>query len=90
LHKERENRDPMRSLKISARAFIHADTTQLDGYTIHGSFWVCHGVIHMAKLESEPRCEWRHMEEQLIGISFKEWQEQTSSSITRVRPAGQK
>jgi hypothetical protein len=75
LHKARENHHSMRSLKISARAFIHADETQLDGYNLRGSFWVSHDVIHTAKLESDPVREWRDVEEGLAGIPFKNWQE---------------
>jgi lipoate-protein ligase A len=76
LHKARDNRYPMRSLKISARAFIHADETQVDGYDLRGSFWVSHDVIQTAKLESDPVHDWRGIEEGLTGIPFKNWQEQ--------------
>jgi lipoate-protein ligase A len=76
LHKERAHSEPLRSLKISARAFIHASETCLNGYDVRGSFWVNQDVIHLAKLESEPVQEWQRIEEQLIGIPFKEWQEQ--------------
>jgi lipoate-protein ligase A len=76
LHKERENRGPMRSLKVSARAFIHAEETRMNGYDVRGSFWVSRDVIQTAKLESEPMRQWRHFEERLKGIPFKEWQEQ--------------
>ncbi len=76
LHKERENPASMRSLKISARAFIHADETQVNGYDVRGSFWLLQDVIQMAKLESEPINEWQTVEEKLRGVPFKEWQEQ--------------
>lgn len=76
LHKEREEHDPMRSLKVSARAFIHAEETHMNGYDVRGSFWVSRDVIQTAKLESQPMREWRHVEERLTGIPFKEWQEQ--------------
>ena len=75
LHKK-ETVEPMRSLKISARAFIHADEANMKGYRIRGSFWVSNNVVQTAKLESEPTGEWQLMEEKLQGIPYKEWQEQ--------------
>jgi lipoate-protein ligase A len=75
LHKKETN-EPMHSLKISARAFIHAGESRIDGYNVRGSFWVSQDVIQTAKLESEPRREWQPVEERLKGIPFKEWQEQ--------------
>lgn len=76
LHKEREKREPMRSLKISARAFIHASETHTDGYDVRGNFWVNEDIIQTAQLESEPMREWQFIEEKLQGILFKKWQEQ--------------
>lgn len=75
LHKK-ENVEPMRSLKISARAFIHADEAKMKGYRIRGSFWVSNNVVQTAKLESDPKREWQLTEEKLQGIPYKEWQEQ--------------
>ena len=74
LHKK-ETPEPMRSLKISARAFIHTDETRTNGYAVRGSFWVDNHVIQTAKLESKPVHEWQLTEEKLRGIPFKEWQE---------------
>jgi lipoate-protein ligase A len=76
LHKERGNLDPMRSLKISARAFIHAVEARVNDYDVQGSFWLSQDVIQMAKLESNPTYEWQGIEENLRGIPFKEWQDQ--------------
>jgi len=76
LHGERVNLNKMRSLKVSARAFIHADETRINGFDVRGSFWVSHDEIKTAKLESDPVREWQTMEEKLKGIPFKEWQEQ--------------
>lgn len=76
LHKDRGNPDPMRSLKISARAFIHAGEARVNDYAVRGSFWLSQDVIQMAKLESNPIHEWQSMEEKLRGVPFKEWQEQ--------------
>lgn len=76
LHRERGNRAPMHSLKVSARAFIHAGEACVNGYDVRGSFWVSNDVIQTAKLESEPVREWQCVEENLKGIPFKDWQEQ--------------
>lgn len=76
LHKERGNFEPMRSLKISARAFICAEETHVNDFAVKGSFWLSQDVIQMAKLESNPAYEWQGTEENLRGIPFKEWQEQ--------------
>lgn len=76
LHQEREAPDPMRSLKVSARAFIHADEARMNGYEVRGSFWVSQDVIRTALLESDPSREWQTVEEKLKGIPFKDWQEQ--------------
>lgn len=75
LHKEHGQLDPMRSLKISARAFIHAGETRVNDFDVRGSFWLSQDVIQMAKLESSPAHEWQSVEEKLRGIPFKEWQE---------------
>lgn len=76
LHTERGDFNPMCSLKISARAFIHADETQLNGYNVRGSFWTTPDIIHESRLESTPVNEWQSIEEQLRGIPFKDWREQ--------------
>ena len=76
LHEECGNLEPMHSLKISARAFIHAEETRVNDYDVHGSFWLSKDIIQMAKLESNPVHEWQGIEENLRGIPFKEWQEQ--------------
>jgi len=75
LHKK-ETIEPMRSLKISARAFIHASDACINGYNVNGSFWVSQDVIQTAILESEPTRGWQPVEEKLKGTPFKEWQEQ--------------
>ena len=75
LHKEHGQLDPLRSLKISARAFIHAGETRVNDFDVRGSFWLSQDVIQIAKLESSPAHEWQSVEEKLRGIPFKEWQE---------------
>jgi len=76
LHQERGNPDPMRYLKISARAFIHAEEIRVNDYDVRGSFWLSQDVIQMAKLESNPIYEWQSIEAKLCGTPFKEWREQ--------------
>ncbi len=76
LHRQRENLAPMRSLKISARAFIHTGETHVNDYDVRGSFWLSQDIIQMAKLESNPMHEWQGIEENLRGLPFKEWREQ--------------
>lgn len=74
LHKE--HGDSIRPLKISARAFVHADEVQMDGFKLNGSFLVSQDVIQEAILESEPANDWSFLQEQLRGASFKKWKEQ--------------
>lgn len=67
--------DSIRPLKISARAFVHADEMQLDGFKLNGSFLVSHDLIQEAILESEPANDWSFIREHLRGVPFREWQE---------------
>lgn len=76
LHKERGEPNVLRKLKISARAFIHADEIQMNGYKIQGSFLVSQDVIQEAILESEPANDWNYIENQLRGMPFNDWKEQ--------------
>jgi len=76
LHRQRENLAPMHFLKISARAFIHAEEAHVNNYDVRGSFWLSQDIIQIAKLESNPTHEWQDVEENLRGIPFKKWQEQ--------------
>lgn len=73
--------EPIQSLKISARAFIHSADVQVGGYQIHGSFWVNDNVIHRSKLESQPSRDWRQLEQCLTDVPFKEWQTQVHSIV---------
>lgn len=67
--------DPIRPLKISARAFVHADEKELNGFRLNGNFVVSSDLIQDVILESEPASDWRFMEEKLRGVPFKAWQE---------------
>jgi lipoate-protein ligase A len=74
LHRERGDSPP--PLKISARAFIHADTMSLNGYRLTGSFLVAQERIQEVIFESDPPHDWRCLQERLRGIPFKQWKEQ--------------
>jgi lipoate-protein ligase A len=74
LHERRD--EAIRPLKISARAFIHADEMQLDGYKLNGSFLVSQDRIQEAILESEPANDWSFLQGRLRGVLFKQWKEQ--------------
>lgn len=76
LHNQRGDPDSLRKLKISARAFIHADEMELEGYRLKGSFLVSDDLIQEAILESEPANDWGFMEESLRGVLFDQWKEQ--------------
>jgi lipoate-protein ligase A len=76
LHKEREEAGALTKLKISARAFIHADEMQLDGFKLNGSFLVMQDVIQEAILDSEPANDWNFLQEQLRGAALSKWKEQ--------------
>ena len=75
LHETQPNPEPMRSLKISARASIRADEARVDGYQVRGNFWVSGNIIQAAILESEPDYQWFSIEQKLIGTRFDEWKE---------------
>lgn len=91
LHKEREEAGALKKLKISARAFIHADEMELDGFKLHGSFLVLRqaqdgissDVIQEAILESQPASDWSFLQEQLRGAAFKEWKEQVHNAAVQ-------
>ncbi len=79
LHRERGDSIP--SLKISARAFIHADTMSINGYRLTGSFLVAQERIQDVILESEPASDWSFLQERLRGAPFKQWQEQVLGQL---------
>lgn len=73
LHKNSPHPDPMRSLKISARANIRYDEFSYNHSIIRGSFWLMDGLIHEVTLESTPQRKWESVEQQLRGSLFNEW-----------------
>ena len=75
LHKPNSNPEPMRNLKISARAFIRYEEAQVDGYDVRGNFWLSEEVIQAAILRSTPDKDWYSVEQKLRGAAFKEWKD---------------
>ncbi len=79
LHKVDSAPEPMRTLKISARAFIRYDEVRVDGYDVQGSFWLSEDVIQSAILQSTPKRDWSSVEKNLCGSLFKDWKENISA-----------
>lgn len=79
LHRDPSTLGPVRSLKISARAMIHYDEIQLDGYDLRGSFWTMDNTIQEAMLESTPPHSWHSIEQALHGCSYPEWKERLAT-----------
>lgn len=75
LHKTNSTPEPMRTLKISARAFIRYDEVQVDVFDVRGSFWLSEDVIQEVILQSTPERDWSFEEEKLRGILFSDWKE---------------
>jgi len=73
LHKSGDEK--IRPLKISARAFIHADEMQMDNFTLSGSFLVSQDIIQEVVFESEPPHDWSSLKKHLQGLPFKQWKE---------------
>ncbi|MEA4909675.1 MAG: biotin/lipoate A/B protein ligase family protein [Anaerolineaceae bacterium] len=73
LYREERGTEPMRQLKISARASIRYDETRLDGREVRGSFWLAGEVIREARLESFPARPWAPVATQLCGVPFAQW-----------------
>jgi hypothetical protein len=78
LHKADPAPEPMRTLKISARAFIQHDEVHIDNYDSQGDFWLSEQIIQKAILRSNPDREWYSVEQNLRGVSFKDWKENLS------------
>ncbi|MCB9112924.1 MAG: lipoate--protein ligase family protein [Anaerolineales bacterium] len=75
LHKSDVNSEPMRNLKISARAFIRYTEADVNGFHVRGTFWLSEEIIQEAVLESAPERDWKSVEQILRGVAFKDWQE---------------
>lgn len=75
LHAENGPVAPMKSLKISARVFIHAAEAEVDGRPVEASFRVREGIIEEARIESPDETRWPALEAAVRGVPFKTWQE---------------
>jgi lipoate-protein ligase A len=71
---------PMKSLKISADVFIHADEIEQNGSVIRGSFRVRDGLIEEAMLASESGQGWQEVEAHLRGVPFKDWKSELAQT----------
>jgi hypothetical protein len=73
LHKVDSAPEPMRTLKISARAFIRHDEVRLKDCHVEGDFWISEDIIRVCVLQSTPPQDWQLVAQKLIGMNFKEW-----------------
>jgi lipoate---protein ligase len=75
LHAESKD-EPMRKLKISLNAFVHAEEARMNGIVISGTFFARDGVIEQAILTSDlPEKKGHRLEERLIGVPLKYWRD---------------
>ena len=82
LHAE-SHRGPMRSLKVSSRGHIHADTRTLPTCQLQASLYVHDGVISTAVLESHPPQDWKGTERRLQGLPLADWASVLEASVPR-------
>jgi lipoate-protein ligase A len=75
LHAQDTN-EPMRTLKISLDAFVHAEEARMNGTVIGGTFYARNDVIKQAILTGDLPEKKRHLiENRLVGIPLKHWRE---------------
>lgn len=75
LHSDDED-EPMRKLKISLDAFIHAEEVCVNGAIISGTFFTHNDVIEKAILAGDlPEGKKHLVEDSLVGVSVKRWRE---------------
>ncbi len=73
LHSEDED-EPMRKLKISLDAFIHAEEARMNGTVIGGTFFARNDMIEQAILTGDlPEKKRQLLENSLVGVSLKHW-----------------
>lgn len=66
---------PMQSLKISARAQIHAREARLGRWNIHASLYALEETLAAARLEPEPARSWTEAEKLLAGKPLAGWEQ---------------
>jgi lipoate-protein ligase A len=75
LHSE-DTDEPMRALKISLDAYVHAGEVHLQGMVVRGTFFARNEVIEQAILEVDLPEETRlQLEHGLVGVPLKHWRE---------------
>jgi lipoate---protein ligase len=68
--------EPMRTLKISLGAFIHAEETSVNGTVIGGTFFTRNDLIEQAILTGDlPEKKRLLLESRLVGVPLKYWRE---------------
>ena len=83
LHSDIRPSTPMRTLKVAASAFIHAQEHDWSGYRIRASFRVRDDTIEQAVLDSSPAIDWQHQQTSLRGSPLKHWRER----LDRIQPS---
>jgi hypothetical protein len=83
LHRVDSAPEPMRTLKISARAFIRHDEVRLKDRVVAGDFWISEDIIRVCVLQSAPTQDWQLVAQKLIGTNFKEWKANLESGNDR-------
>jgi lipoate-protein ligase A len=79
LHSEDED-EPMRTVKISLDAFVHAEEARMNGTVIGGTFFARNDVIEQAILTGDLPKGKRHLfENRLVGVPLKHWREVVES-----------
>lgn len=75
LHSQADD-EPMRTLKISLNAFVHAEKALMKGTIIDGTFFVRNDVIEQVILASDlPEATRHFLESRLIGVPLQSWRE---------------
>ena len=75
LHSQDDD-EPMRKLKISLAAFVHAEDAWMNGTVISGTFFVQSDVIEQVILAGDLSEKTRHfLESRLVGVPLKRWRE---------------
>jgi len=75
LHSQDED-EPMRTLKISLDAFVHAEEARINGTVMGGTFFARNDVIEQAILTGDLPEGKRHLlENRLVGVPLKHWRE---------------
>jgi len=68
--------EPMRTLKISLDAFVHAEEACMNGTVISGTFFARNDVIEQVILTGDLPVEKRHLlENRLVGVPLRHWRE---------------